>query len=160
MMKAYFERVFAHRGWANRRTLASILDCPAAHAEATPIMAHLLAAEHVWLSRLRGETPSLPVWPTLTLEQCQSLAAEHDDAWGAYLAGLGDGDGALDAEVTYQDSRGTAFRNTVAELLTQVFTHGPYHRGQIARIVKRAGGTPAWTDFIVWVREGEPGALD
>lgn len=50
------------------------------------------------------------------------------------------------------------FRNSVVDLLTQVFTHGQYHRGQIAKMVGRAGGTPASTDFIVYARSGNPAA--
>jgi len=40
-----------------------------------------------------------------------------------------------------------------ADILTQVATHGAYHRGQIAKAIRRGGGTPADTDFIIFVRE-------
>ncbi len=155
-MKAYFHRVFAHRGWANQRTLLSVVDCTAAQAEATPILAHLLAAEHVWLSRLRGELPGLPVWPALTLDQCRALLADCNDGWARYISGLPED--AVQVNVAYQNSRGESFRSSVADVLTQVFTHGQYHRGQIAKMVGRAGGEPAITDFIAYARSGNPAA--
>ena len=150
-LKTYFDRVFTHRAWANRRTFGAMLDCPAAQAEATPLFAHVLAAEHVWLSRLLGRTPALAIWPTLTLDECRTTLDENDAEYARYLASLTDE--MLHFEIDYQDSRGAPFRNTVADVLTQVFMHGQYHRGQIAKLVGRAGGTTPFTDFIVFVRE-------
>ena len=45
------------------------------------------------------------------------------------------------------------FRNRVEDILTQMFGHSWYHRGQIAVLVRAAGGTPAVTDLIYWCRE-------
>jgi uncharacterized damage-inducible protein DinB len=156
-MTAYFRQALDHRGWANRRTLASVMDCPAAHPEATPIVAHLLAAEHIWLSRLQGNEPALPVWPTLTLNQCQTLAGECDVGWAHYIGVLTDDK--MNADMMYRNSRGEQFRNKVMDVLTHVFTHGQYHRGQIAKMVGRAGGAAASTDFIVYVRSSYKPAI-
>ena len=34
-----------------------------------------------------------------------------------------------------------------------VVTHSAYHRGQVAAAVREAGGKPAATDLVVWVRQ-------
>ncbi len=44
----------------------------------------------------------------------------------------------------------------VADVLTQLHGHSLYHRGQIASLVRAAGGEPAKTDFIFWSRESVP----
>jgi uncharacterized damage-inducible protein DinB len=155
-VKDYFDRLFRHGAWANQRALASLWDCPAAQVEGTPIMAHLLAAEHVWLSRLQRRDPALAVWPSLTLGECETLAAENGSGWTSYIGGLA-AEG-LRAEFEYRTSRGELFRNSVVDVLTQVVTHGGYHRGQIAKAVGRAGGVAAATDFILFVRLGGPAA--
>ena len=51
----------------------------------------------------------------------------------------------------------TPFRNTVEDILTQLFGHSWYHRGQIAMLVRASGGQPAITDLIYWSREPIPG---
>jgi len=42
--------------------------------------------------------------------------------------------------------------------LTQAAMHSHYHRGQNATRFKELGGTPPYTDFIVWLKEGKPPA--
>jgi uncharacterized damage-inducible protein DinB len=149
-MRDHFRRLFAHAAWANAQVLAAPRDTPDT-AEALPLFAHVLAAEHVWLSRLRGTTPAHAVWPQLSLDQCAALADENAAGYGAFLDGLGPADFAR--PVAYRNTKGEAYTTPVADILTHVATHGPYHRGQIAKAIRSGGGTPADTDFIIFVRE-------
>ncbi len=71
-------------------------------------------------------------------------------AWSAYLAKLDDA--ALARAITYQSMDSGRFENTVEEVLTQLFGHSWYHRGQIASAVRALGEEPAVTDFIYWAR--------
>jgi uncharacterized damage-inducible protein DinB len=140
--------------WADRRTLEALRAAPAAHAEALPLLAHVLAAEHVWLSRLEQREPRYPVWPTLSLDECDALAAENAAGYRALVERLGDNQ--LSEPVRYRTSRGDEFVTPVVDILTQVITHGPYHRGQIAKAIGRSGGTAINTDFITFARDTEP----
>jgi uncharacterized damage-inducible protein DinB len=56
-------------------------------------------------------------------------------------------------EARLPDRDAGRFRNPVEEILTQLFGHSWYHRGQIAVLVRAAGGTPAITDLIYWCRQ-------
>ena len=149
-MKPHFDRMFRYVAWANQRVLIALKNCPAAQAEGTPLLAHLLAAEQVWFSRLQGREPALPVWPTLSLPECQALAAQCEAGWAGYMTQLREEK--MQAWVEYRNSRGEAFVNSVEEILTHVITHGPYHRGQIAKVLGRTGGEAVNTDFIMFVR--------
>lgn len=42
--------------------------------------------------------------------------------------------------------------------LMQAAMHSHYHRGQNATRFRELGGTPPMTDFIVWLRDGQPEA--
>ena len=53
----------------------------------------------------------------------------------------------------YQSLDAGRFCNRIADILTQLFGHSLYHRGQIAMLVRAAGGEPAVTDFVYWCRE-------
>ena len=134
--------------------LAALRDCPAAHAEALPLLAHLLAAEHVWLSRLKGREPALAVWPQLTLPECEQLAPRNADGLLALVASTEDAD--FSQAVRYRNARGEEFTTPAIDILTQILLHGPYHRGQIARAIGRAGGEAVNTDFITFARQVEP----
>ena len=45
---------------------------------------------------------------------------------------------------------------SVRHALMQAAMHSHYHRGQNATRLRELGGVPPGTDFIVWVRDGQP----
>lgn len=53
---------------------------------------------------------------------------------------------------------GEARPATIYETLQQVASHATYHRGQIAALLRSAGGEPPLTDFIAWIWAGRPPA--
>lgn len=154
MVLAYFARMFRYVAWADRRVLDALQAAPAAQHEALPLLAHLLAAEHVWLARLEHRDPRHPVWPALTADECAALAAENEAGYRAFLERLTE-DG-LGAAIRFRTTHGQEYVTPVIDILTQVVTHGPYHRGQIARVIGRAGGVVASTEFITFARDVEP----
>ena len=153
-MVALFARLLRYAAWADRRALEALRAAPAAQAEALPWLAHLLAAEHVWLARLEQRPPRLAVWPSLTLEACAALVTENEQGYRDYLAHLDDDQ--CNMVVRYTNTQGEAFATSAADILTQVVTHGSYHRGQIAKAIGRSGTTAVNTDFITFVRETDP----
>jgi uncharacterized damage-inducible protein DinB len=154
-----YRRWFEYEREAHRKTLAS-LGAVALDQRTTPwfqkavdLFAHLMAARRMWLVRLGvvNETPPNLFPRGTTFESLEALAAGIEPAWVAYLAGLDDTE--LVRVVEYRSWEGPRFRNTVEDILTQLFGHSSYHRGQIAQLVRAGGGTPAVTDFIFWSRE-------
>ncbi len=113
-------------------------------------MAHLVAARHNWLWRL-GKWPERPTTffpPGHTLESLSPYLHSIEGGWTAYLAGIGEAE--LLSEFEFTSSEGTRWRWNVMDLLTQVFGHAWYHRGQIALLVKDLGGKPVDTDYVFW----------
>ncbi len=49
-------------------------------------------------------------------------------------------------------------RISVRHALTQAAMHSHYHRGQNATRLRELGGAPPMTDFIVWLKNGQPAA--
>ena len=153
-MKEYFFRLFHHAEWANRRVLALLQNLSPLPEKARRVFAHLLAAEQVWLTRLRGEDSSaLEIWPGHTLDQCALLVEKNAADYQRYLTTLSEE--TLNAVMIYRNSKGVEFRNTVSDTLTHVAMHGSYHRGQITQTVRNAGHAPVNTDFITFVREAK-----
>lgn len=149
-MRKHFQRLIDWMAWADRRTLAAVAGCPAAQPEPLPLLSHMTAAEHVWLARLEGRSPRLSVWPTLSLDECEALAAENAAGYFAYLDRLSDV--GFSEVIEYQNQKGDRFATSVIDILTQIVTHGPYHRGQIAKIIGRTGSPAPETDYIHYVR--------
>jgi uncharacterized damage-inducible protein DinB len=122
-------------------------------------LAHLATARRVWLERL-GIAPAggaTTLFPSdLELAQVVATLNEVQARWTTYLAGITDLD--LARSVDYKSIDAGRFRNRVDDILTQLFGHSLYHRGQIATLVRAAGGEPAITDYIFYCREPIDGA--
>jgi uncharacterized damage-inducible protein DinB len=147
----HFRRQFAYEFWANAevlRVLAGLSDPTAS----TRLLAHIVAAQHLWLGRLQNHPPRLAVWPELSLAECTAELRKGETEWQVHLDGLSDGD--LSGECSYTNSRGEVWTNRIADVLTHVGLHSSYHRGQIALEIRRSGNAPAYTDYIHAVRQG------
>jgi uncharacterized damage-inducible protein DinB len=106
----------------------------------------------LWLERLTNRTQSLPIWPDFSFDQCQAQIANLALLWREYLTGLTASK--LTENISYRNSKGEIWNNTIEEILTHVLLHSSYHRGQIAKEMRACGKQPAYTDFIRAARHG------
>lgn len=146
-----FHREFAHDAWANEQALASLRPAEAP-ARALRFMAHIVAAEWLWLGRLKQWKEKVPVWPEWTWEQIEAQAGKLPPLWQELLRGMKPA--GLDQPTTYVNSKGETWTSACGDILTHVLLHSSYHRGQIATELRSVGLTPAYTDYIEAVRRG------
>jgi uncharacterized damage-inducible protein DinB len=157
-MRSWLHSHFQHLAWADARVIGQVSSVPSlqGHEEVRRLLAHVIAAERIWLLRVRGEDAAqTPIWPDWTLDRIQRYAADNAAAFAAFVA-----DGAadqLDGLVEYRNSQGVAFRTPLGDILTHVTLHGSYHRGQIASAIRAAGTDPVNTDYITYARERAAG---
>jgi uncharacterized damage-inducible protein DinB len=149
-------KLLDHLEWADRRVLESLVGMTHLDRRALDLYAHVLGTEHVWLSRILERTPGEKIWPDITLERAASLAAENAAGLRALLESRTPDE--LQRKVAYRNSAGVAFESTIEDMLLQVVLHGCYHRGQVALVVRGAGGEPSPTDYIAFIR-GAPAAV-
>ena len=149
---AHYTRLFAYDAWANQEVLANLRAAPTSSARALNYLAHILAAERLWLDRLKQLEEKHRVWPELTLDECEKQTAELAQLWKNYLAASSEAD--LAQSIRYQNSKGEGWSSRKDDVLMHVIMHSAYHRGQIAAAVRAGGLTPAYTDFIHCVRQG------
>ncbi|MFL5572064.1 MAG: DinB family protein [Gemmatimonadaceae bacterium] len=154
-MKDHFIRLYQHVEWADARTLQSLRSASHRQKKDLQLYAHILGAEHTWLSRINGVAPTVAVWPELTLNECEALGQQNISAFNALVSQLTQE--FLGTSVTYRNSAGDQFTSTIEDILTHVSIHGAYHRGQIASSIRASGDTPSPTDYIAFVR-GSPAA--
>lgn len=155
-MRDWIRRLVDHMEWADCRTLEAVRE--RGDVDARRLLAHVLAAEDVWLARLEtGDSTGMEIWPDFDAGRCEASTERLGDAYRGLLASLSERD--LGETVTYRNSRGATYRTPVGEVLLHVSLHGEHHRGQISRRIRAAGGKPVNTDFITYVR-GHPVAPD
>jgi uncharacterized damage-inducible protein DinB len=148
-------RLIAHLAWADQLVLESLERATEPTPDTLELLAHVLGAEHVWMSRLLGRPVEFAVWPTLSKAECARLLERNRRELTEYVTARTEQ--GLDEEVTYVNSAGRQFTSRADDMLLQICTHGAYHRGQIARALRIAGQEPNPTDFIAFIR-GAPAA--
>jgi uncharacterized damage-inducible protein DinB len=120
--------------------------------KAVYLMGHIIAARRMWLFRFGVVKENAELFPGETsLAELPAQLSEMETLWWDYLSQLNDTDIARVFE--YQSYEGPRFRNTVEDILTQLFGHSWYHRGQIAQLLRSIGAEPAVTDLVFWARE-------
>jgi uncharacterized damage-inducible protein DinB len=149
-MREQLIRRLRYDSWANQQVVASLEPLPAP-PRSLKWMGHIVGAECLWLARLRQESPSLAVWPDLTVAECAERLGELSERWRNYL------DDAVPSrlidQIVYTNSKGETWSSAVEEILDHVVIHSAYHRGQIASDLRAAGRVPAYTDYIHATRQ-------
>lgn len=157
VLRAYFLSLLPAETAANDRALDSLLTVPAwyqtseAYRRALGLMAHLVLAKRVWLLRLENQPWQVDDWfAPWSVEDSRAQGRVEDERWRTFLERLGPGD--LDRTLGYTASDGVRYESRVLDILTHVFNHSTYHRGQVARIVHQCEGRRAGTDFVALTR--------
>ena len=150
-MLPHLRRLFSYDAWANKEVLLSLQKIEGPPARSIQLLAHIVSAERLWLERIEAQPQTMPVWPSLTLAQCERELETLSDGYRRYLSAIGEED--LTKKIKYTNSKGESFLNEMQDILTHVIMHSVYHRGQIASDVRSMGFQPAYTDFIHGVRQ-------
>lgn len=123
----------------------------AAFLESVDLFDHMLKARTIWLHRLgTGEAPASMNSKGSALLAIEEGLAKVGEGWSRWLAEADEE--RLEQMVTYGTTEKATYSSRVEDILTQLLTHGAYHRGQIATRLRSIGVDPPKTDFIFWCR--------
>jgi len=149
-MKKQIATLFEYEKWANAKILDAIAQVKETDEKSLDIMAHILLVQMVWYSRIAGVTEP-PVWAKKTLDQCKELHTVNNKILTPFIAQLTDE--SVKKEIDYKNTKGNKFSNTITEILTHLFNHNTYHRGQIVERLKGKIPQMPITDYIAFIRE-------
>jgi len=156
---AEYQRWFEYEKESHAKVIDSLMAVPQAKRstpefqKAVNLMAHVVAARCLWLYRfgIVAEPPQGLFTTDAKFEELPASLAAMESLWEDYLSKIDDAE--LIRPFEYRSLDGKQFRNAIHDILTQLFGHSLYHRGQIAAMVRSIGSEPAITDFVYWTRE-------
>ncbi|MFB3167408.1 DinB family protein [Neobacillus sp. 179-C4.2 HS] len=144
------QSMFKHLHWANQQILETLQNSKE-NKQANNLFSHILHAENVWYTRLKGADSShLPIWSEVSVESCVEMVNQNHHNYDELLSTLSNSN--LDQLVSYKNSNGTKFDNSIRDILTHVALHGQYHRGQINQLLRAANKEPISVDYILFRR--------
>lgn len=148
MINQPFEKLIAYQHWAFEEVVSSINQQKVSLEKITNLINHLLGAENIWISRIKGLPMPNPIFPSITEPSAWiAMSKENSNLLKAILAS-----DQINQTITYHDLKGNAYQSLVSDILIHLVNHSTYHRGQIAAKMREAGFIPASTDFINFSR--------
>jgi len=151
-MKDYFIKLLQYDTHLNLQ-LNDLLLAANHPLQAVKIMAHILMAQKVWLSRCnQSPAPAGPLWPDWQAEQFKPLIEENNKVWMEYMNSLTAD--SFDQTINYTNFKGDESNTKLTDILAHLINHGTHHRAQIGQHLKLAGieQLPV-TDYIFYVRQ-------
>jgi uncharacterized damage-inducible protein DinB len=148
-MKKHITTLFEYEKWANGQILDALTQLQETDEKSLDIMAHVLLVQMVWYSRIAGITDP-PVWAKKTLDQCKEMYTVNNKILSPFITQLTDD--SLKKDIEYKNTKGQKFTNTSAQILSHMFNHSTYHRGQIVERMKGKLPQMPVTDLIAFMR--------
>lgn len=141
----------AHKGYADAALLRAVREneTAASDAELWQLLHHVLLANRFWLLTVRGLPFVHEVEAALSLSY-DVLVDRYRDTQAEETAWLST---ATEADLgrMLEDTRIPGGACLVWQSFVQVCLHAQGHRAQCAKLVRRHGGVPPSTDFILWL---------
>lgn len=147
----HLTHLFKYNNWATERTAKSILETNNVLPDAIKLLSHFISAQYIWLNRITGEKSEITPWDNFTVDDCISKSTYLTSKWINLLEGKDKS--FLEKRVSYHNTKGEKFENSIKDICSHVINHSTYHRAQIAKMIKHSEGIPAVTDYIVYQRE-------
>ncbi|MGQ2985208.1 DinB family protein [Flavobacterium sp.] len=147
-MTSYFNELFEYTHHFNDKVITLLFTLEDVPERSQKLLCHTINAHEIWIARIEKRTPSTGVWDTRPLETLKTI---NDKNYSDTLHILENFD--INEKVSYVNSQGAAFVNTVGEILLHAGNHSTYHRGQIATDCKEHGIEPLVTDYIFYKRQ-------
>lgn len=148
IMDATLRRLLNYHSWAMENLFSHLDTLPKVPPVCMKLMQHTVNAESIWTSRITGQTPIVGVWEERPLPESLDLHRESSAMLEQILSTTMD----LDKEISYVNTAGDHFVNSVHDILIHVINHATYHRAQVAKELRSQGLEPINTDYISYVR--------
>jgi uncharacterized damage-inducible protein DinB len=157
-MTSYLNELYAHQEWADAehwRAMEGHAVALGDHAIRSRLHhIHLVQSAFLWVVGSR-RTKLVFIKADANISDLKAFARKCHSEMAAILGELSEARLAEAVEVPWFQP---PLKISVRHALMQAAMHSHYHRGQNATRLRELGGVPPATDFIVWLRDGQPAA--
>jgi uncharacterized damage-inducible protein DinB len=157
-----FEYLNEYNRWANARTIDAaaqlsseqfVRDLQSSHRSVRDTLAHILAAEWIWLERWNGVFPKALLNPAdfESVESLKSRWAEVERGYTDFIKGVTDD--SLRGVITYTNTRDEEWSYPLWQMFQHVMNHSTYHRGQVITMLRQLGAEVSPVDLLIYMDE-------
>ncbi len=159
MLIKQYQKLWRYNNWAWSHLLESVQKLPDEEFKKEhpffwksihTTLAHTVAAEKLWLERLKGNNPDrlLDAKNLPTLNSILELRHQMQEQWMAYLNSLSSE--RVNGQISYRSTEGIMQHNKVADIIQHVANHSTEHRSQLTPILFQLNVPTDPLDFIFY----------
>ena len=112
---------------------------------AIELLSHTLNAHKIWNERIKGNSDNVKVWEVQEVDKLETIENEN---FQETLDLLENDD--LERTVSFKNTKGESYQNSVQDIIFHIVNHSTYHRGQIATEFRKQGIDPIVSDFVYY----------
>ena len=147
-MKPFFEDLFVFTHQHNLGLIQALSEHKGKLPEKSfTVFSHMLNAHQVWNNRIVQAAAPFGVWQVHPPEDYLAIANNNYGVTKNIITAYD-----FNQLISYANTKGDAFTNTVQDILFQIINHSTYHRGQLAAQFREAGLEPLHTEYISYKR--------
>ena len=161
-MSSYLDELYAHQEWADAEHWRAFEAHPAALEDKAIrerlLHIHQVQYAYVWMTGPRTSQFAFKnIEDFAGMADLKTYARQGHTEMVAMVRAVHDNESRMEEIVEIPWFK-PPLRVSVRHALTQAAMHSHYHRGQNATRLRELGGVPPTTDFIVWLKNGQPAA--
>jgi len=161
-VSSYLDELYAHQEWADAEHWRAFEAHPAALEDKAIrerlLHIHQVQYAYVWMTGPRtSQFAFKKIEDFAGMADLKTYARQGHTEMVAMVRAVHDNESRMEEIVEIPWFK-PPLRVSVRHALTQAAMHSHYHRGQNATRLRELGGVPPTTDFIVWLKNGQPAA--
>lgn len=146
-MREFFEDVFEYHHHFNQLLLNQLREIEKKLPERTiPLFFHCINAHQIWNARISA-TVALPIDQLHTFDACRLVDMDNYQNTLKILV-----EEQLERRISYENSKGNKYSNTLQQILFHIANHFSHHKGQVISDIRQSGVSPIVTDYISYKR--------
>lgn len=127
-------------------------DTQSGFSSVAKVLAHIYAADCTWLDILSGKSMTEALasehqlreqTETKSIGEMKKMCSDLSERYKTFLEGQGD----LNKVISVDNPYAGSLKTSISEILIHVVTHGSYHRGNIATMLRQMGHVSAMQDY-------------
>ena len=148
-MKNTYQKQFDYEFWANELTIKSIKESNQPDERIFKLISHVVASHSIWMSRFKGEKPTIAGWDLMTLDECLERSKINHEKFTEYLTDVNQQEFERHIQFKFFDKDS---KITIEDAIIHMINHSSYHRGQIIAGLKGKLEPLPFTTYIAYAK--------
>ena len=145
--RPYLLQLLEYTFWANDLFIVRLKEQDEVTEVISNQLSHILSAHRMWLTRIAGRGTLASVWDIINRQSWEGVNIELYSETCDIVKSMD-----LQKLITYKNSKGHLFQDTLEDIIHHIINHSTHHRAQVALTMHKQKILPPQSDYILYLR--------